>query len=704
MQRVEERSTAISTKLLFFELEWAELPDERVETLLADERLAFARHHLRSARRYRPHLLTEPEEVVLTEKSITGRSAWERLFEEQVSSIAVELDGETDDARSRARAVARARPRRAPAPRPRPSPRGSQPGSAHARVRLQHAARRQGDRRPAAPLRQLDREPQPRRTRRATSRCRRSSTRCSGRYSIPQRWYALKAQLLGLDRLADYDRMASVADVEAQIGWRDGARSSCSTRTGRSRGELADTAQRFFDGAWIDAPARPGKRPGAFCAYTVPSHHPYVLLNWTSTPARRAHARARARPRPARVPRPRTGRVPPDDAADAGRDRVGVRRDRHVRSPARRGRPIRSERLALLASNLEDQIATVFRQIAMNRFENAMHTARRERGRAVGRALRRAVGRRRRRAMLGDSVEITEGYRTWWSYIPHFIAHAGLRVRVRVRPAARAVGVRAVRGAGRRRSCRSTSTCLRAGGSMAPEELGKLVDVDLADPGVLGPRPRHHRTPPRRDDRGRRGRREGCHDVPRHPVEHRQRRRGRVAVHHPPSRTRARRRVGALATTRPGKDAGELCGLAPTGVLATNDVDALLALDADCVSYTATADLRPMDAITDMARILASGKNVVSSSVVAAVWPAHLDPRCARRSTTRARRRACRASRRASTRVGRTTCCRCCSPARARTSSSSASWRSSTTRTTSSRPCCSRRWASARRSTPSRCC
>ena len=75
-----------------------------------------------------------------------------------------------------------------------------------------------------------------------------------------------------------------------------------------------------------------------------------------------------------------------------------------------------------------------------------------------------------------------------------------------------------------------------------------------------------------------------------------------------------------------GKDAGELCGLPPTGVLATNDVDALLALDADCVSYTATADLRPMDAINDMARILASGKNVVSSSVVAAIYPAHLEP------------------------------------------------------------------------------
>ena len=84
--------------------------------------------------------------------------------------------------------------------------------------------------------------------------------------------------------------------------------------------------------------------------------------------------------------------------------------------------------------------------------------------------------------------------------------------------------------------------------------------------------------------------------------------------------------VWVHSAEKAGRDAGELCGLPPTGVLATNDADALLALDADCVSYTATADLRPMDAITDMARMLRSGKNVVSSSVVAAICPPHLEP------------------------------------------------------------------------------
>src|SRR5438874_2418546 len=91
LQRTQERATEIETKLLFFDLEWAALDDARAEELLADEGLEFCRHHLRSARRYRPHLLTEPEEKILSEKSISSESAWGRLFGELVSALRVEL-------------------------------------------------------------------------------------------------------------------------------------------------------------------------------------------------------------------------------------------------------------------------------------------------------------------------------------------------------------------------------------------------------------------------------------------------------------------------------------------------------------------------------------------------------------------------------------------------------------------------------------
>ena len=93
---MQEKATAIETALLFFELEWAALDDDRAEELLATEGLDFARHHLRSARRYRPHLLSEPEERIFSERALTGRTAWTRLFEEQASAITVELPDATE--------------------------------------------------------------------------------------------------------------------------------------------------------------------------------------------------------------------------------------------------------------------------------------------------------------------------------------------------------------------------------------------------------------------------------------------------------------------------------------------------------------------------------------------------------------------------------------------------------------------------------
>ena len=93
LQRTQERGTEIETTLLFFELEWAALSDERARELLEGDGLEFCRHHLRSARRYRDHLLSEPEEKILADKALTGSSAWSRLFEELTSAIEVELPG-----------------------------------------------------------------------------------------------------------------------------------------------------------------------------------------------------------------------------------------------------------------------------------------------------------------------------------------------------------------------------------------------------------------------------------------------------------------------------------------------------------------------------------------------------------------------------------------------------------------------------------
>ena len=476
MQRIEERATAIGTRLLFFDLEWAELPDEQVEGLLADPELEFARHHLRSARRYRPHLLTEPEEVILNEKSVTGRSAFERLFEEQVSALEVQLDGETvplETALARLHVPDRDARRTAAES----ITHGLQPGL---RTRAFVLNTLMADKATDDRLRHygswianrnLSNEASDESVQALVDAVQR-------RYDIPQRWYALKARLLGLDRIADYDRMASVADVDAEVGWH-AAQELVLDAYASFSGELADTAQHFFNGSWIDAPTRPGKRPGAFCAYTVPSHHPYLLLNWTAhrrdvlTLAHElGHGLHAYLARPQGIFHQTTPLTLAETASVFGETVTFGRLLEQVNDP--------QERLALLASNLEDQIATVFRQIAMNRFEDAIHTARRQEGELSVERFGE-LWAASQTAMLGEAVEVTDGYRTWWSYIPHFIGTPGY-VYAYAYGQLLALSVYAQYEARGPEFVPQYLDLLRAGGSMAPEDLGKLVDVDLADP------------------------------------------------------------------------------------------------------------------------------------------------------------------------------------------------------------------------------
>ncbi len=158
-----------------------------------------------------------------------------------------------------------------------------------------------------------------------------------GRFDIPQRWYRLKARLLGLDRLADYDRAAPVLPEEHHVLVRARRASWCSTPTTSFAPEAGRITRRFFDERWIDAPVRPHKRGGAFCAYTVPSVHPYVMLNFT---ARRRDVLTMAHELGhglhAALAQPQ-GVFQQSHPADAGRDRLGVRRGAGVRAPARRG-------------------------------------------------------------------------------------------------------------------------------------------------------------------------------------------------------------------------------------------------------------------------------------------------------------------------------------------------------------------------------
>jgi oligoendopeptidase F len=510
MQEVQERGTEIETTLLFFELEWAALPDDRVEGLLADDRLGFCAHYLRNARRYREHLLSEPEEKILAEKSVTGASAWSRLFDELTSAIEVRLPalangaalGQGSEGDEEARS-------------------GGDGGGPHDGVgrgetvaldvalsRLVLADRElrrstaQAVTDALAPgLRtraflfntlladkatddRLRRYPSWLAARNLSNEASDESVAAlieavRARYELPRRWYRLKARLLGVERLADYDRMAAVTEDEVSYPYGRAREIVLDCYTSFSP-KLGAVAKRFFDERYIDAPVRPAKRGGAFCASAVPSVHPYVMLNYTSrrrdvlTLAHElGHGVHFALAAEQGVFHQGTPLTLAETASVFGETIVFGRLLEEDSSP--------SSRLALLAENIEGALATVFRQVAMNRFEDLVHSARREQGElSVDRFGELWV--ESQAELFGDSVEITEGYRSWWSYIPHFIGSPGYVY-------AYAYGQLLALSVYQRYEQRGEELVprylelLAAGGSRSPEELGQIVGVDLADPG-----------------------------------------------------------------------------------------------------------------------------------------------------------------------------------------------------------------------------
>ena len=481
LAHAQEQETAIQTALLFFELQWAALSDERAEQLLAGEGLDFCRHYLRSVRRYRDHLLSEPEEKVLAEKSLTGANAWTRLFEEQTAAIRVRLPDAADDEavaldvalsrlmspdreqrRTTAEAVTEAL---APGLRTR------------AYVFNTLLADKAVDDR-------LRRYPHWLAARNLANEASDESVNAlleavRGRYEIPRAWYRLKARLLGIDRLADYDRSAAVTEDVVEYPYAQ-AREIVTDCYSSFSPELGRLAARFFADSHIDGPVRPGKRGGAFCAAATPSVFPYVLLNYTfrrrdvlTLAHELGHGVHFALAAGQGIFHQATPLTLAETASVFGETIVFGRLLAEDNAPA--------SRLALLAENLEDTIATVFRQVAMNRFEALVHTARREQGELSVERIGE-LWSESQSEFFGDSVELTEGYLSWWSYIPHFISTPGYvyayaygqLLALSVYERYEQLGDEMVP---------SYLELLAAGGSRAPEELGRIVGVDLADPG-----------------------------------------------------------------------------------------------------------------------------------------------------------------------------------------------------------------------------
>jgi oligoendopeptidase F len=480
LQRVQERGSAVQNAVVFFQLEWVGLDEARAAALLAEPALAKRRHLLAAMRRYRPHVLSEPEERILEELANTGERAWSRLFDEILAAarFRVTSDGETKELSEEETLTllydAEREHRRAAAA-------GLTEGlKQHSRILafvfntlVQSKATEDRMRAYPNPLaaRHLSNEIDAASVEALLGASERA-------FPLVQRYYRLKARLLGLDTLLDYDRYAPIGEPRARIDFASARRIVLDAVRDFSP-ELAGLAGRFFERRWIDAELRPGKRGGAFSASTVPSAHPYVFLNYTGTMRdvmtvahELGHGVHQSLAREQGLFEQDTPLTLAETASVFGEMLVFRRLLREESDP--------KARLALLCGKLEDAFATVFRQVVMTRFEEKLHAARRAEGELPIERIN-ALWLEANAPMHGDAVRLTDDYAWWWLYIPHFV-HSPFYCY------AYAFGELLVLALLRRYDEEGAAfvprylALLRAGGSDAPAALLAKLGLDVTDP------------------------------------------------------------------------------------------------------------------------------------------------------------------------------------------------------------------------------
>lgn len=477
-QKMTEYDAELDQKLLFFELEWLEMEDPAADKLLSDPVLSKFRHYLEAERRYKPYKLSEPEEQLLVEKAVTGRSAWTRFFSQLMGAARFPYKGEQltqsqilsklYDSDREARHMAA----------------DSITGVLRQKTmeltyifNVLATDKFQDDRRRGyatwISARNLSNKV-------ADEVVEALIQAVTSNYDLVARHYHLKRVLLGYDELTDYDRYAPlpVKASDKLFTWGE-ARDIVLSAYQAFSPRMAEISQKFFDDNWIHAALRPGKRGGAFSAGGPPSAHPFILMNYTGKEkdvATLAHELGHGvhqylATEAQGLLNASTPLTTAEMASTFGEMLVFT--DLMAREPDPQAR------LAMLAQKIEDTFATVFRQIAMNRFEDGLHTARRSEGELTSERIS-AIWMETQRAMFQDSVNLRDDYGLWWSYVPHFLQTPGYVY-------AYAFGellVLALFNLYRERGADFVPAyldVLAAGGSDWPDQILSKVGVDLTD-------------------------------------------------------------------------------------------------------------------------------------------------------------------------------------------------------------------------------
>jgi oligoendopeptidase F len=422
VQKVTEYNSRLQQKTVFFELEWNNADDGYAEELLADPAVAKHRHYLESLRRYKPYQLSEEAEQILLDKGVTGRNSWTRLFTQIMGALRYDFDGkQLNQSQILAKLYDPDRDVRRRAQESVTAGLKSKAMELTYVFNVLAADKASDDARRGfkswVSSRNLDNKA-PDAVVDALIKAVTSS------YDIVAQHYRLKRVLLGLDELTDYDRYAPLPfEVEGEYAWNDAAalvRESYRTFSPR----LGDIVDASFDENWIHAALGPNKRSGAFCSGGTPATHPWVLMNYTGKTrdvmtlahelGHAVHQYLGAKAQGAL--QMYTPLTTAEMASTFGEMLVFDKLMERESNP--------QSRLALLAGKIEDSFATIFRQIAMNRFEDGMHTARRTEGELTSERLSE-IWYKTQQAMFGDSVTLTDNYKIWWSYIPHFLNTPG---------------------------------------------------------------------------------------------------------------------------------------------------------------------------------------------------------------------------------------------------------------------------------------
>lgn len=416
LQKVTERGSQLSQKLIFVELEWANAPDAKAKELIDHPILEKYRHWLELARRYRPHLLSEPEEKILSEKAVTGRSAWVRFFDEVHGAARYEWDGEMLPQQVILGKLYE--PDREVRRRAQESVTKGLRGLSRTTTYIFNnvlADKASDDRLRKYPNWISERNMQ-NEVEDATVEALVDAV--TSRYDIVARYYELKRRLLGLDELFDYDRYAPLPAADRFYPWEEG-KNIVLNAYGEFHPQMAEIAGMFFDKRWIDAAIVAGKDGGAYSHSVVPSVHPYILMNYEAKPRdvmtlahELGHGVHQFLSRERGMLQSQTPLTTAETASVFGEMLVFQDLLRRETDP--------SVRLAMLTRKLEDSFATVFRQVSMNRFENLAHSARRSEGELSTDRFNN-LWTESQLAMFKDSVTLTDNYSIWWSYVPHFL-------------------------------------------------------------------------------------------------------------------------------------------------------------------------------------------------------------------------------------------------------------------------------------------